>query len=125
MIFTAIQTNPDEQSFNDNLIECITTLTMVSDPIRSPTAEQHIQSLIRCQNQGLLRRTNLILLTIMWVADYSKDTDIYAAQCKYLQPRYLTFHERIIDVGLYGTWWNLKRKMIDYDINPNEWSEKT
>lgn len=124
-LFAAVKTNPDEQSFYDSLIKCITCLSMIGDPIRNPTSEQHIQFLTRCHNQGLLRKTDLIFFTLMWVADHSNDCAIYASQCKYLQPKYITFHERIIDVGVFGTWWNMKRKMIDFDINPNEWEENS
>lgn len=121
----AVLTNPDEQDFHDNLVNCITSLATVADVIRNPASEQHIQYLIRCENQGLLRTTNLIFFSLVWAADYSKDVDIYAAHCKYLTPKYTTFHERIIDVGIFGTWWNLKRKMVNYDVNPSEWNEMT
>ncbi|XP_055950245.1 mitochondrial import inner membrane translocase subunit Tim29-like [Argiope bruennichi] len=125
IMFGALITNPDEQSFYDQHIKNSSTLVMVTDPIRNPAAEEHITYLTRCENQGLLRHTNLLFFSLMWVADYDKNCDIYAQQCKYLRPKFLTFYQRIVDVGLFGRWLNLKFKMKDFDINPNEWNEKS
>lgn len=122
VLYTALKTNPDEQSFYDRLTHNISHLAMVGDAIRNPSAEQHVTYLSRCENQGLLRRTDLMFFTLMWIADYPKDCNIYAAQCKYLKPSFLTFHNRIIDIGLFGTWLNMFLKMRDFDINPEEWS---
>ncbi|KAG8197065.1 hypothetical protein JTE90_004332 [Oedothorax gibbosus] len=122
ILYTALKTNPDEQSFNDHLTHNISDLSLVADSIRNPSAENHVNYLTRCENEGLLRRTDLLFFTLMWVADYPKDCNIYAAQCKYLSPSFLTFHNRIIDIGLFGTWLNMSRKMQDFDVNPEEWS---
>ncbi|XP_054715174.1 mitochondrial import inner membrane translocase subunit Tim29-like [Uloborus diversus] len=125
VLFTALKTNPDEQSFYDQILNCVCILAMVGDPIRNPKSEEHINYLVRYQNQSLLRRTDLLFFNLIWVADYPKNCGIYAAHCKYLKPHYLTFYQRIIDVGIFGTWWNMKLKMRDFDVNPSEWVDKT
>ncbi|XP_035218537.1 mitochondrial import inner membrane translocase subunit Tim29-like [Stegodyphus dumicola] len=125
MLFAALKSNPGERSFYDQLISCITDLAMVADPIRNPQAEKHVRFLTQCHNQGLLRCIDFAFFTLMWTADYSKDCDMYSAQCKYLKPKYFSFHERIVDVGIFGTWLNLKLKMKDFDVNPNEWAHAT
>ncbi|GIY99268.1 uncharacterized protein CEXT_410801 [Caerostris extrusa] len=118
---TAIKTNPKEHCFMDQHNKNRTTLLMVADPIRNPVAEKHNTYLTTCINQGLLRCSDLVFFSVMWIADYDKDCSIYATHCKYLRPQFLTFYRRIVDVGLFGTWINLRLKMKDFDINPNEW----
>ncbi|GBN19536.1 hypothetical protein AVEN_10001-1 [Araneus ventricosus] len=125
VMFGALITNPDKHSFYDQHAKNSSALIVVSDPIRNPAAEEHITYLTRCENQGLLRRTDLLFFSLMWVADYDNNCDVYAKQCKYLRPKFLTFYQRIIDVGLFGMWLNLKLKMKDFDINPSEWSKKS
>jgi len=36
----------------------------------------------------------------------------------------LDFHQRVVDVGFLGKWWNLDSHMTVYDINPEEFPEK-
>jgi hypothetical protein len=57
--------------------------------------------------------------------NYDGDLAVYKATCSYLKPKYLTFHERIVDVGFVGKWWKLQEYMIDYDINDEEWKEQS
>ncbi|XP_071038874.1 mitochondrial import inner membrane translocase subunit Tim29 isoform X2 [Parasteatoda tepidariorum] len=125
LLLAAMKMNPDEQSFYDRQLQCITELSMVGDPIRNPAAENHLTYLTRCQNQGLLRKVDLLFFSLIWEADYNNECNIYPAQCKYLQPKYFTFYQRIVDVGLFGFWINLKLKMRDFDVNPEEWNEQT
>lgn len=120
-LFGAMKTNPDEYSFRDQLVLRTNELAMISDEIKNPLSDNHIRYLTTCYNQGLIRRLNLIFFSVMWVGDYNSDCNLYAAECSYLKPRYVTFYDRVIDVGLYGQWWNMKRKMKDMDINPDEW----
>ncbi|XP_022239620.1 mitochondrial import inner membrane translocase subunit Tim29-like isoform X2 [Limulus polyphemus] len=120
----AIQTNPDEQSFRNSLILCRNELSLVSDSIRNPKSDSHMQYLLNCYNQGLLHRASCGPFSVIWVDNYHPDCSLYDARCSYLKPRYLTFYERIVDVGIFGKWWNLRKMMIDYDVNPEEWNKQ-
>lgn len=94
----------------------------VGEPIRNPVSVQHIKWLEQCYNEGLIRRLNLGILSLIWLDNYDRDCYIYKAVCPYLKPRYVTFYERIVDVGFLERWWLLERKMKDYDINEAEFS---
>ncbi|XP_076307965.1 mitochondrial import inner membrane translocase subunit Tim29 isoform X1 [Tachypleus tridentatus] len=124
MLVYAIQTNPDETSFQNSLILCRNELSLVSDSTRNPRSDGHMQYLLNCYNQGLLHRASCGPFSVIWVDDYHPDCSLYDARCSYLKPRYLTFYERIVDVGIFGTWWNLRKMMIDYDVNPEEWNKQ-
>lgn len=114
--------NPDETLFREQLIQSSIKLIQVGEPIRNPVSVQHIKWLEQCYNEGLIRRLNLGILSLIWLDNYDRDCSLYKAVCPYLKPRYLTFHDRIIDVGFLEKWWLLEKKMKDYDVNEAEFS---
>ncbi|KAL6257951.1 hypothetical protein P5V15_011549 [Pogonomyrmex californicus] len=114
--------NPDETMFREQLIQSSTKLIQVGEPIRNPISVQHVKWLEQCYNEGLIRRLNLGVLSLIWLDNYDKDCSSYKAVCPYLKPRYVTFYERIVDVGFLEKWWLLEKKMKDYDVNEAEFS---
>ncbi|KAL6439763.1 hypothetical protein ACFW04_004063 [Cataglyphis niger] len=120
--FYSSRLNPDETLFREQLIESSMKLILVGESIRNPVSVRHIKWLEQCYNEGLIRRLNLGILSLIWIDNYDKDCSFYKAVCPYLKPRFVTFHERIVDVGFLGKWWILERKMNNYDINEAEFS---
>ncbi|XP_062565387.1 mitochondrial import inner membrane translocase subunit Tim29 [Armigeres subalbatus] len=110
-------TNPDEADFVDRFRQCTNELQLVHPSCQNPTAAQHIQFLQRCYNEGIIRRISLGVVSFIWLDNFDRGVAIYKAICPYLQPRYMTFHERIVDVGFNNEWWMMQKKMVDYDIN--------
>lgn len=74
-------------------------------------------------NIAFLFRLSLGFCSLLWLDNYSKVCGVYKSQCEYLKPRYLTMHERIVDVGFLGKWLVIGKKMEEFDINPQEWAE--
>uniref|UniRef100_A0AAG5CYH0 Mitochondrial import inner membrane translocase subunit Tim29 n=1 Tax=Anopheles atroparvus TaxID=41427 RepID=A0AAG5CYH0_ANOAO len=109
--------NPSEADFYDQYRRAYNELSLVHPACQNPVASQHLTFLERCHNEGIIRRLSLGVVSFIWLDNYDKGLAIYKAMCPYLQPRYLTFHQRIIDVGFNGKFWTLERKMVDYDIN--------
>jgi hypothetical protein len=95
-------------------------MVLVGDPIRNPQAVSHLKFLETCYNKDVIRTLNLGIINFMWISDYGKSSGLYQAQCEYLEPKILTFHERIVDIGFLGQWWILQRTMKDFDVNPSE-----
>lgn len=120
--FYSSRHNPNETMFREQLIQSSIKLIQVGEPIRNPVSVQHTKWLEQCYNEGLIRRLNLGILSFIWLDNYDKDCFLYKAVCPYLKPRYVTFHERIVDVGFLEKWWLLDRKMKDYDINEVEFN---
>ncbi|XP_078574984.1 mitochondrial import inner membrane translocase subunit Tim29-like [Branchiostoma floridae x Branchiostoma japonicum] len=118
----AYKTNPSYQSFQQALLHSSNDLLQLSNAIRNPTSDSHVQSLIGHMNDGTLRYTTLGVVSIVWTGDFHKDCNVYAAQCKYLKPQWLSFHERVADVGFCGRWLVLDQKMADFDVNSDEFS---
>lgn len=122
-ILYAIKDNPDELEFQDALQTYMNESQMLSDKIRNKEVDDHFNYIRQCYNHGLIRRLNIYVCTFLWVDNYGKDHGIYKAQCSYLKPQYLTFHERILDVGFMGRWWIIGKMREDFDINVHEWND--
>ncbi|XP_059610229.1 mitochondrial import inner membrane translocase subunit Tim29 [Phlebotomus argentipes] len=111
------KTNPDEESFLQDLRRYQNEMSLVHESLHNPTSKEHLLMVEQNQNSGQLRCLSLGVMSLMWLHDFSPDTATYRATCEYLQPEWSTFHRRIIDVGFLGQWWNFRRKMTNYDIN--------
>ncbi|XP_031844902.1 mitochondrial import inner membrane translocase subunit Tim29 [Nomia melanderi] len=114
--------NPDECSFREYLLQNSMKLMQVAEPLRNPISENHVKWLEQCYNEGVIRRLNLGIISIIWIDNYDKVCSLYKAVCPYLRPRYITFHERIVDIGCLDKWWILENKMKNYDVNEAEFS---
>lgn len=117
------KTNPDESSFREQLIAYSNELSLVGQPTQNPVTDNHLLFLESCYNAGLVRRLSFGAFSVIWIDNYNKVLGLYKSNCSYLKPRYVTFYERIVDVGFINKWWVISNKMKDYDINPNEWNE--
>ena len=115
--------NPTEDNFREQLQNNANDLLLLSDLIRNPVSDNHIQKLVRSYNEGLVRRLNLGICSLMWLDNYDKQVDVYQAQCKSLKVGWLEMRDRIIDIGVLDKWIYMEKAMIDYDINPAEWKE--
>lgn len=116
------RTNPDFNDFEQQLINAHNDLVITPESIRNENSYQYISYLQNLQKQKILRRFNCVLISVIYHADFSPECALYEKTCDYLKPSYIQwFRERIIDVGFAGSYKIIAKKMIDYDINENEW----
>lgn len=97
-------------------------LMLLGESIRNPVAVKHIEQLQQYYNEGIIRRISLGISSLIWIDNYDENCSSYKAVCPYLKPRYITFYNRIIDIGFLDKWWVLENKMKDYDINEAEFN---
>lgn len=109
--------NPDQTDFRERMLHHIGDMVLVDESCHNRASAQHLRFLEKCSNEGILRRLNLGVLSLLWLDNFDRAAQLYKATCTYTQPDYLTFRDRIIDVGFVGKWWKLEEKMIDYDVN--------
>lgn len=93
--------------------------------IRNPVTENYVTWVEQCFNEGIVRRLNLGIVSFMWLDNFDRATAVYKATCPYLKPRFVTFYQRIIDIGFMDRWWFLEEKMNDYDINEAEFQHSS
>lgn len=109
--------NPTETDFIGQLRKNINEIVLVDPVCQNPVSSQYLTFVERCYNEGIVRRLNVGIFSLLWLDDYDKTLRLYKATCSYTQPELLKWHKRIIDFGFLGTWWNIEKKMKDYDIN--------
>ncbi|XP_044009779.1 mitochondrial import inner membrane translocase subunit Tim29 [Aphidius gifuensis] len=120
--YYCIKNNPDERSYREDLLINEMKLTQVGESTRNPESIKHVNLMKDCINTNTLRRFTLGIFSIMWIDNSSKNCTSYKCTCNYLKPQIISLHERIADVGFINKWWILDRKMIDYDINNDEFA---
>lgn len=109
--------NPSETDFYDRVIQHKANMVLVHESCLKPESAQYLTFLERCSNEGVLRKLNLGVVSVLWVTDYNKVVKLFKATCEYTQPDFLSWKERIIDIGFLGKWIKLEQKMVDYDVN--------
>lgn len=109
--------NPDDVTYINHLRLHNINMVMVSDDCRSPVSSQYSTFVERCYNEGIVRRLNIGVASILWLDNYDRAICLYRATCKHTKYDLLSWHQRIIDVGFLGKWWNLEKAMVDYDVN--------
>ena len=98
-------------------------LLVVGDNIRNPSSAEFVSFLNQCQGEKTLRRLDLGVISLLLRMDLNPDCAVYINQCDFLKPTYVEqLTERLVDIGIAGRWRILDRKMVDYDVNPDEWS---
>lgn len=116
-IYYLAKHNPDESDFIEQLRENNTKLYLVHEEAMNPKTKEYMKFIHAAYNQGIIRKISIGIGSFLWLADYDKGLALYKSTCSYLGPEYLTFYQRIIDVGFLDTWWVLEGSMKDYDIN--------
>ncbi|XP_054271742.1 mitochondrial import inner membrane translocase subunit Tim29 [Macrosteles quadrilineatus] len=123
--FTCLKTNPDEIDYRENVLKCCNEVLLIGKPIRNKTTEEYLISMETFYNFGVVRRMSFGLFSVVWIDNFSNELGVYKANCSYLKPQYLTFLNRVVDIGFLGRWWKLNSVMKDYDINAEEWTNSS
>ncbi|XP_076977907.1 mitochondrial import inner membrane translocase subunit Tim29 [Tamandua tetradactyla] len=111
---------PSEAAFEEALLDASGTLLLLAPATRNRESEAYVQRLLWLRGHGRLRHLNLVLGSLVYEAPFDAQTSLYQARCRYLQPRWVDFPSRILDVGFMGRWWVLEARMHDCDINDEE-----
>lgn len=115
------KTNPTEREFRQELIEDAQEMLLIGEPIRNVNTDKYLCGLLEAQRDGRLRYQSLLLFSIIYFDNLSKESDLYEARCKLIKPHWMDFHKNVVEVGISGRFLNLRKAMLDYDVNPEEW----
>ncbi|XP_031638590.1 mitochondrial import inner membrane translocase subunit Tim29 [Contarinia nasturtii] len=111
--------NPSESDHIEQLRTYNTKMVLVDPVCQNKVSSQYLTFVERCHNEGIVRRLNLGIVSLLWLDNYDRALGLYKATCSFTRPELITWHQRIIDVGFLDKWWKIEEKMIDYDINEN------
>ena len=112
--------NPDEESFEDNLVEASNDLLLLSNFTRNRDSDVYVQKLQELRNGGVLRYLNFGVCSVIWEDNFDKRVALYDAKCDYLKVSWRMLPDRIRDVGFLGRWYYISQAMEGYDINELE-----
>ncbi|XP_013360628.1 PREDICTED: uncharacterized protein C19orf52 homolog [Chinchilla lanigera] len=111
---------PSAAAFEEALLEASGTLLLLAPATRNRDAEAFLQRLLWLRGRGRLRHADLGLCALVYEAPFDAQASLYQARCRHLQPRWLDFPGRVLDVGFAGRWWVLGARMRDCDVNHAE-----
>ncbi|KAH0509682.1 hypothetical protein LTLLF_158830 [Microtus ochrogaster] len=77
-------------------------------------SEAAFEALLDAVAEGL--RT-LGLCSLVYEAPFDAQAGLCQARCSYLQPCWIDFLSRVLDVGFVGRWWILENHTHDCDMN--------
>lgn len=109
--------NPSETDLIEQLRVYNTQMMLVDPVCQNPVSSQYLTFLERCYNEGIVRRLNVGVCSLLWLDNYDRAVNLYKATCSYTKPELLSWHNRIIDIGFLDKWWKIEEKMKDFDIN--------
>jgi hypothetical protein len=116
--------NPDECDLRQQLIDSQNNLSTVPKSIINRSSCDHVLELSQLLNEKLVSYQSLGLFSVIYLRDCSPNCCLFYNQCQYLRPKLKSYlWERILDIGFVGKFRVLDNKMIDYDINYNEWTQ--
>jgi len=96
-------------------------VAVVAPEVRNPASQTYLLEIEKLFNENRIRYVSLGILSLYWKADESSDVALPRATVPFLQPAWLTWHQRIVEISFWGRFWNLEREHKDYDVNPSEW----
>lgn len=111
---------PSEAAFEEALLDASGSLLLLAPATRNRHSEAFLQRLLWLRGRGRLRHVNLGFCSLVYEAPFDAQASLYQARCRHLQPRWVDFPGRILDVGFVGRWWILQNRMHDCDINDDE-----
>lgn len=115
--YGCFKSNPDRRTYTDQFLKAQNEISLIYPDQQNPKSRDYLKFIESCKNNDTLRVTTFGLFSIVWIDDKASNLATADAQCKYLEPAYATFHERIIDWGFWNKWVNLEKSMKDYDVN--------
>ena len=118
-------TNPDEHDLEQQLLESHNNLSSVPQSIQNTDSCDYVLKLNELKNQKLLNYQSLGLFSVLYLSDWPKSCCLYVNQCQYIRPKLSSYLDRIVDIGFVNKFRLLDTKMIDYDVNHNEWQQKS
>lgn len=119
--FLAFRTRPDKQEYVDSLLRGANEIALVAEGSRSKRAVDALQERRLAINTGKLRVVDLLFLSIVLShPTQSEGCELYSGQCKLVRPPLLSFQDYILDVGVFGRWLVLERRLEHYDVNDDD-----
>uniref|UniRef100_A0A1I7ZYR4 Mitofilin n=1 Tax=Steinernema glaseri TaxID=37863 RepID=A0A1I7ZYR4_9BILA len=124
----AFFTNPTEEDLHNTMAEKRQQMVLVPNAIHNPVTNEELRRRTILLNQNRLDYYNCFFFSLLVEKEHDTKTRLYATQDSNLKKWiWQEVFDNIVDVGAFGTFYNLERSFIDFDINVTEFpaEEKT
>lgn len=111
---------PSLNSYRNEVIEYSNELGLCAEAARNNQTKLYIDRVSTLLINGHVQHVNLGVCSLLLLRPQSVNCLNYHSTCKHLKPPIWTFHQRIVDVGVWNQWVLLNRKMVDFDVNESE-----
>ena len=118
-------TNPNEHDLREQLLESQNNLSSVPPTLQNRNSCEYVLTLSELKNQKLLNYQSFGLFSVLYLTDWPKECCLYLNQCQYLRPKFISYVDRIVDIGFVNKFRLLDTRMTDYDVNDNEWQQNS
>ncbi len=122
VIHTSYRKCPDFSSYQNEMVEYCNEFGLCAKTSVNLQKKNYIDDLSTQLYDGCIEYVNLGVLSLIIRRSQSTHCYNYHARCKHLKPRVWKLYHSIVDVGFWNQWLVLRRTMIDFDINENEFS---
>lgn len=113
---------PSLSCYKSEVINYCNELGMCAERTRSQHAKHYVDQVSTLLTDGHIKYVNFGVCAIVMQAPNSSRCFNYHETCTHLQPRIWTFSDRVIDIGVWNNWLALRKAMVDFDVNENEFS---
>lgn len=108
--------NPDSNSYYEEVIKYSTEVSQCSQLTRNEDCYTYVTDILHKYCTSSLTMVNVGLLSAVFPSPRLNGCCTYSQQCNYLLPTYKERVVKLMDIGFWGKWWILPKKMVDYDI---------
>ncbi|XP_065179983.1 mitochondrial import inner membrane translocase subunit Tim29-like [Sycon ciliatum] len=117
----AFRTHPDKQDYLDALLRGANDVALVAESSRNKCAVEALMERRVAVNSGKLRVKDMIFFTLIHAdPTQSEGCELYSCQSKLVRPPLLGWQSYFLDIGLFGRWLVLERRLERYDVNEDD-----
>ena len=114
---------PNLDDYHSEIINYSNEIGLCAITTRNLRSKAHIDDMSTLLADQYLRCINFGVFSVIFQKSSNAHCFNYHQVCGHLQPRLWTFHERVVDVGVWGQWLSLNKIMKDFDVNITEFME--
>ena len=114
---------PNLKDYHSEIIEYSNEIGLCADTTRNSRSKGHVDDMSMLLADRYLQCINFGIFSVIIRRPSSAQCRNYHQVCAHLHPRVWTFHERVVDVGVWGQWLFLDKIMKDFDVNETEFKQ--
>ena len=132
--YAAIKTNPSYLQYRSSLIDLSNDLILYGSSVRNKKCEYYMDHLNKLDSLSMLEHRDYLFFSLIKRSNFNPECDLYEKQSKPLNnpSKWNIFNyanlfflnlSTIVDIGAFNSWFFLRRRLENSDINDDEWKD--